>query len=387
MPDHPQGETALPAKNFAARAGRWSAQHRKTAIFGWLAFVIVAFVVGGNLGTKTLDEKDLGVGDSGRAAKVVDKAFPEAAGEQVFVQSKAEKATDPAYRTAVRDIQHRLPANPAPRKIKSPYSKGNAGQISPDGHSALVNFEIAGDPDQAQDKVDAILATTAAAQKAHPNYRIEQFGGASAGKAVDKMFADDLHKAETISLPVTMIILLFAFGALVAAGLPLLLGLTAVLGTMGVVAGVSQFAPVTGNLISVVLLVGLAVGVDSSLFYIRREREERKAGSDPEAALEAAAAKSCRTVLISGFTVMAAMAGMYLTGDKGFSSMATGTILVVGVAMIGSITGLPAMLSQLGDKVDRGRIPFIGKRVAARSESRVWSWVLDRVLKRPAGRR
>src|SRR3954464_8053802 len=380
----PQGDTALPAKNFAARAGRWSAQHRKTAIFGWLAFVIAAFVIGGNLGTKTLDEKDLGVGDSGRAAKVVDKAFPEAAGEQVFVQSKAEKATDPAYRAAVRDIQHRLAANPDVRKIKSPYSKGNAGQISPDGHSALVNFEIAGDPDQAQDKVDAILATTAAAQKAHPNYRIEQFGGASAGKAVDKMFADDLHKAETISLPVTMILLLFAFGALVAAGLPLLLGLTAVLGTMGVVAGVSQFAPATDNLMSVVLLVGLAVGVDYSLFYIRREREERKAGRDPEAALEAAAATSGRTVLISGFTVMAAMAGMYLTGDKGFSSMATGTILVVAVAMVGSITVLPAMLSKVGDRIDKGRVPFLGKRLARRSsDSGAWAWILDRVLRRP----
>jgi RND superfamily putative drug exporter len=379
----PQGDTALPAKNFAARAGRWSAQHRKTAIFGWLAFVIVAFVIGGNLGTKTLSEKDLGVGDSGRAAKIVDSSFPEVAGEQVFIQSKTEKATDPGYRAAVRDIEHRLAANADVRKLKSPYGTGNPGQISPDGHSALVNFDIAGDPKQAQDKVDAILATTAAAQKAHPNYRIEQFGGASAGKAVDKMFADDLHKAETISLPVTLIILLFAFGALVAAGLPLLLGLTAVLGTMGIVAGVSQFAPATDNLMSVVLLIGLAVGVDYSLFYIRREREERKAGRDPEAALQAAAATSGRTVLVSGFTVMAAMAGMYLTGDKGFSSMATGTILVVGVAMAGSLTVLPALLSKLGDNVDRGRIPFIGKRAAARTESRTWSWILDRVLKRP----
>jgi uncharacterized membrane protein YdfJ with MMPL/SSD domain len=379
----PQGEPALPAKNFAARAGRWSAQHRKTAIFGWLAFVIVAFMIGGNLGTKTLDEKDLGVGDSGRAVKVVDKAFPEAAGEQVFIQSKTGKATDPSYRAAVRDIERRLGANADVRKIESPYAKANAGQISRDGHSALVNFDIAGDPKQAQDKVDAILATTAAAQKAHPGYRIEQFGDASASKAVDKLFADDLHKAETISLPVTMIILLFAFGALVAAGLPLLLGLTAVLGTMGIVAGVSQFAPATDNLMSVVLLIGLAVGVDYSLFYIRREREERRAGRDPEAALQAAAATSGRTVLVSGFTVMAAMAGMYLTGDKGFSSMATGTILVVGVAMVGSLTVLPALLSKLGDNVDRGRIPFIGKRAAERTESRAWSWMLDRVLKRP----
>jgi RND superfamily putative drug exporter len=131
VPDHPQGETALPAKNFAARAGRWSARHRKTAIFGWLAFVIVAFMIGGNLGTKTLDEKDLGVGDSGRADKIVDKAFPEAAGEQVFVQSKSQKATDPQYRAAVRDIERRLDANPLVTKIKSPYDKENPGQISP----------------------------------------------------------------------------------------------------------------------------------------------------------------------------------------------------------------------------------------------------------------
>jgi uncharacterized membrane protein YdfJ with MMPL/SSD domain len=373
----------LPAKNFAARAGRWSARHRKIAIFGWLAFVLAAFVIGGNLGTKTLDELDLGVGDSGRAAKVVDKAFPEVAGEQVFVQSKAHTTTDPEYRAAIRDIERRLAANPEVREVKSPYAKDNPGQLSKDGHSALVNFEMRGTVDQAQDKVDSVLATTAAAQKAHPGFRIDQFGSASAGKEVDQMFADDLHKAETISLPVTMIILLLAFGALVAAGLPLLLGLTAVMGTMGVVAGVSQFAPATDNLMSVVLLVGLAVGVDYSLFYIRREREERKAGRDPEAALEAAAATSGRTVLVSGFTVMAAMAGMYLTGDKGFSSMATGTILVVGVAMLGSLTVLPAMLSKLGDNVDRGRIPFLGKRMAERTESRAWSWMLDRVLKRP----
>src|SRR5204863_2559701 len=131
-----------------------------------------------------------------------------------------------------------------------------------------------------------------------------------------------------------------------------------VLATSGIVAGVSQLSPATQNLSSVVLLVGLAVGVDYSLFYIRREREERRAGRDPEAALAAAAATSGRAVLVSGFTVMAAMAGMYFTGDNGFASMATGTILVVGVAMVGSLTVLPALLSKLGDRVDKGRIPF-----------------------------
>ena len=171
------------------------------------------------------------------------------------------------------------------------------------------------------------------------------------------MFEDDLKKAETLSIPLTMVILLLAFGALVAAGLPLLLGITAVMATGGITAAISQFSPATENLGAVVVLVGLAVGVDYSLFYIRREREERKAGRDPEAALAAAAATSGRAVLVSGFTVMAAMAGMYFTGDNGFASMATGTIVVVGVAMLGSLTVLPAMLSKLGDRDRQGPHP------------------------------
>jgi RND superfamily putative drug exporter len=377
-------EPPVQKQNIAARAGRWSAQHRKKAVFGWLAFVIAAMFIGGNIGTKTIPSDEEGLtGDSARAQEIVKAGFPQSAGEQVLIQSKAASPQDPAYRAVVKDVEQRLAAQKDVSNIESPYAKGNEAQISRDGHSALVTFEIKGDSTQAEDKVDPILATTAAAQKAHPEYNVEQFGAASTGKAVSKMFEDDLKKAETISLPITLVILLLAFGALVAAGLPLLLGVTAVIATLGLVAGVSQISPATENLSSVVVLVGLAVGVDYSLFYIRREREERKAGRDHEAALAAAAATSGRAVLVSGFTVMAAMAGMYFTGDNGFASMATGTILVVGVAMLGSLTVLPALLSKLGDRVNKGRIPFIGKRLANRTESRMWSAVLDRVLRHP----
>jgi uncharacterized membrane protein YdfJ with MMPL/SSD domain len=371
-------------QNLAARAGRWSAQHRKTAIIGWLVFVVLALQIGSAVGTKTIPTDEEGLtGDSARSAQIVKDSFPQTAGEQVLIQSKTASPTDPAYRAVVKDVENGLAAQKDVTNLKSPYAKGNETQISRDGHSSVVTFEIKGDSTKAQDKVDPILAATAAAQKAHPEFNIEQFGDASTGKAVNKMFADDLKKAETLSLPLTLVILLLAFGALVAAGLPLLLGVTSVLATMGIVAGVSQLSPATQNLSSVVVLIGLAVGVDYSLFYIRREREERRAGRDPEAALAAAAATSGRAVLVSGFTVMAAMAGMYFTGDNGFASMATGTILVVGVAMIGSLTVLPAMLSKLGDRVDKGRIPFLGKRLAKNSDSRVWSAILDRVLRRP----
>ena len=164
-----------------------------------------------------------------------------------------------------------------------------------------------------------------------------------------------------MSLGLTLIILMFTFGALVAAGIPVLLGLTAVLATLGLLGPVSQLAPVDASVMHVVLLVGMAVGVDYSLFYVKRAREEREAGRETNAAIEAAAATSGRAVVISGFTVMVAMAGMYLGGISNFASFATGTIMVVAVAVVGSLTVLPAVLSKLGDKVNRGRVPLLGR--------------------------
>ena len=151
---------------------------------------------------------------------------------------------------------------------------------------------------------------------------------------------------------------------------------------MGLVALPSQLVPMDESVSEVVLLIGLAVGVDYSLFYIRRERDERRAGR-ASGRLEAAAATSGRAVLISGITVMIAMAGMFLSGDKTFMSFAIGTMMVVAVAMIGSLTVLPAMLSWLGDRVDKVRVPFLGRLKRADGESRVWGSILDRVLRRP----
>src|SRR2546429_3404107 len=170
-----------------------------------------------------------------------------------------------------------------------------------------------------------------------------------------------LAQAGERSLPLTLIILLLVFGAIVAASVPLLLALTAVGATIGLVALPSHLVPMDQNVSAVVLLVGLAVGVDYSLFYIKREREERAAGKGHRAALEAAAATSGRSVLISGVTVMVAMAGLLFSGDKTYLSFGIATILVVALAMIGSLTVLPALLSKLGDRVEKGRVPFIGR--------------------------
>jgi RND superfamily putative drug exporter len=212
---------------------------------------------------------------------------------------------------------------------------------------------------------------------------IRQIGGASTRKAINKVFTDDLAKAGELSLPLTLIILTITFGSLVAAGVPLLIGLSSVLAALGLVALFSKVLPVDSNLPAVVLMIGLAVGVDYSLFYLRREREERAGGRDERGALYAAAATSGRAVLISGMTVIVAMAGMLISGDRTFISFAEGAILVVAIAMFASLTVLPAMLSWLGDRVEKGRIPFLGRKRRPAGRSRAWMAVTGAVMRRP----
>jgi len=371
-----------PKQNIAARAARWSAAHRKIAIFGWIAFVVVSVVVGGAVGTKTLTTAEAGAGDSGHAELAMEKAGLTPNDEMVLVQSNHFEAGDPAFDEAVGEATGKLTALPSVTQVSSPADGG--GQVSADGHSALIEFQIPGDAEQAEERVDASLAATAAVQKANPDVRVEQFGGASASKALEEVFSEDLAKAETTSLPITLLILLLAFGALVAALVPLLIGFSSVVATVSLLALPSQLVPMDPNVASVVVLVGLAVGVDYSLFYMRREREERRAGRSASAALEAAAATSGRAVLVSGLTVIAAMAGMLLSGDPTFTSFAVGTMTVVAVAMFASISVLPAVLSKLGDKVERGRVPFIGRIRRRRQGRSVWAAIVERVMRRPA---
>ncbi|MGI9099694.1 MAG: MMPL family transporter [Solirubrobacteraceae bacterium] len=372
--------------HLASRAGRWSALHRKQAILGWIAFVVIATVAGGMIGTTELKPAEQGNGSSRAADIAVDRAgFRETSGEQVLLQARAGAGTDELQR-ATTELATRLKDVPHVEQVSSPFDAGATGQLSRDGRSALVSFEIAGEDDVAVTRVDATLAATAAIQRAHPGLRVEQVGAASADKAFEKSLGDDFKRAETLSVPLTLLILLFAFGALVAAGLPLLLGLTAVGATLGLLGPISQLAPVNEAIGSVVLLIGLAVGVDYSMFYVRREMEERDRGKGPQAALEAAAATSGHAVVVSGFIVLISMAGMLVSGSSVFVSFGVGTMTVVAVAVIGSLTFLPAVLSWLGEKgwTEKGRVPILGRlRHRGGGRSRTWSWILDRVLARP----
>ncbi len=370
--------------NIAARMGRWSARHRKTAIFGWLAFVVVAVVVGGAIGTKALDPDELGVGESARAQQIIDDgAFVDSADESVLVSSDTLKASDPAFRAVVAEVVAAVSDEKGVSNVVSPLTADGATLVSKDGTAALVQFEVDDVGQQSTTLVEPVLEAVAAVQAANPSFRVEEFGRASAMKALDETIGEDFKKAEYTALPITLGILIVVFGALVAAGIPVLLGMSAVIAAIGLLAVPSQLFAMDEAANSVILLIGLAVGVDYSLFYLKREREERAAGKGKQAALEAAAATSGRAVLISGLTVIAALAGMFLGGTEIWTSIGIGTILVVAIAVAGSLTVLPATLSWLGDRVEKGRIPLLSRRSKS-GDSRVWSAILDRVLRRPA---
>ena len=376
------------SNHLAARMGRWSASHWKTAVFGWLAFVVaVAYVGVAMVGMKTIKQEDTNVGQARTADKILEaSAFKQTdpQTELVLIQSKTLTVGAPAFRATVQDVLRSVAGHPGMKNLQSPYAGGNGDQISKDRHSVLVTWEMKGKYENAKKKIDPLTAATAAVATRHPAFYVGEAGSISSGKALDAMFSKQLKNAGTRSVPLTLIILLIVFGSLVAAFVPLLLALSSVVATVGVVSLISHFTPMDQSVSEVILLVGLAVGVDYTLFYLKREREERAAGRAHRAALEAAAATSGRAVLVSGLTVLVAMAGLLFTHDKTFVSFGIGTMVVVLVAMIGSLTVLPALLAKLGDRVEKGRIPWLSRLRRPSGENRVWSKVLTPVMRRPA---
>ncbi|HZM72712.1 MAG TPA: MMPL family transporter [Candidatus Polarisedimenticolia bacterium] len=370
------------SQNLAARMGRWSASHRKTAIFGWLAFVVVAVALGSVVGTKSLDPADAEAGDSRRALQIVDNGgFDDTVDESVFIEHESLPASSPQFKAVVDDVVADLNAASGVSRVRSPLDDPKL--VSPDGQAVLVQYELDDTGVGAVDRIEPILAAADDLEAANPGFTVDGFGSASGEKSVNDTIESDFQRAEFTAVPLTLGILLIVFGAAVAAGIPLLLGLSAVIATLGLLAVPSQLVPMDEASASIILLIGLAVGVDYSLFYLKREREERAAGRGPAAALEAAAATSGRAVLISGLTVIIALAGLFFGGTAIWTSIAVGTIMVVAIAVAGSLTVLPALLSWLGDRVEKGKIPFVHRLSRKGGDSRVWGAILDRVLRRP----
>ncbi|TDD71192.1 hypothetical protein E1293_33950 [Actinomadura darangshiensis] len=360
-------------RNLAAALGGWSARHRMTAILGWLLFVVVAAVLGGAVGQVTMAEHEQGTGQSARAAQIIEDAgIDDPDQETVLISGGAAGSAE--MTRAVAAVRAGVQATGKITDLRPDV-------VAKDRHNVIVQFTVKEVPDSAPDPLPAIQDAVGKAQRDNPSVRIGEFGGATADAWFDEALGSDFKRAEMTAVPLALGILLVAFGALLAAVLPVVLAFTAFLAAGGLLAVASHAMHVDEMVNSVTLLMGLAVGVDYCLFYLQREREERARGRDRETALAIAAATSGRSVLVSGITVMVAMAGMFLSGLMLFKGFAIATILVVCIAMLGSVTVLPALLSLLGDKVDFGRVRLPRRRREGRAG--VVGTVLKPVLARP----
>ncbi|GIK76424.1 MAG: membrane protein [Actinomycetes bacterium] len=358
------------------RAARASARRPKTAIALWFVLIVGLVAAGSMTGTREMTSVEASTGESGDAARVLaDAHLGDPAVESVLVS--ADESADAG--AAAAKLSARLERLPAVASVSHP---GAPDLVADGGRARLVQVSLRGDPEHAGGEARSVSNAVDRFAEREPGVSFEQTGTASLEKAVDRVVEDDLGRAEMFSLPLILAILLVAFGAAVAAAVPVILGITAVAGALGAAGLVSQIAPDSGSTAALVVLIGLAVGVDYSLFYIRREREERRLGKGPVAALDAAAATVGRAVVVSGLTVIVALAGLLVTGLGVFASMALGTMVVVLMAVIGSITVLPAVLTLLGDRIDRGRIPLLRRR--AGGGGGIWGRLAGVVSARPA---
>ncbi|MFF6642045.1 MMPL family transporter [Streptomyces althioticus] len=365
-------------KPATVRIARWSATHPWSAIGLWVVFVAACLFLGGAAGTNAISDEESGVRESGRAGKIVHSGdFPEKAEENVLITAEDGGKLDPAVgQEAAADVVERMKALDEVESVGDPFP-------SPDGKALLVPVTMKGDTENADQRVQPLLDVSASVQEDHEGLRVDEVGTGSTAKGLSETLGEDFKKAELISLPLTLLILLVVFGAIIAAGVPVVLALSCVGAAIGLSTVASHVLPETSAVSNVILLMGMAVGVDYSLFYLKREREERRAGKNHVDAIEIAAETSGHTVVVSGTTVIVAMAGLYLANEATFASLATGSIIVVAVAVLASLTVLPALLAKLGRWVDKPRVPFLWRLTMRSGESRVWPALLRPALSKP----
>ncbi|TXR96575.1 MMPL family transporter [Streptomyces sp. col6] len=340
---------------------RWSARHPWRAITGWFLFVLLCLGAGIAAGSNAATTEDFRVGEAGHAESMAtDGGLQRRPTEHILIRSASGPLDTARATEAARDLTARMRALDEVRGVAQPVR-------SKDGTALRVSVVMEGAELDARKHVVPLLDETAAVAAAHPDLVVEETGSPAISKGVNDQRGEDLALSERLSLPVTLVILLAVFGSVVMAGVPLLLALSSIAAALGLSMLASHLLPDPGVGTNMILLMGLAVGVDYTLFHLKREREERARADGrlgPEALVELAAATAGRAVVISGLAVIVCTATLYLATDVIFSSLATGTILVVAVAVLSSLTVLPALLVKLGHRTERRA----AKRAARRAK-------------------
>jgi uncharacterized membrane protein YdfJ with MMPL/SSD domain len=384
----------------------WSARHRKAVAAGWVLIVVLALGACSAVQANT-DIDQEAPGEAGQAAKTLEDRF---GGEDVLTEivvfsHPSLTVDDPEYRSTVTGLMadlHKLRAEDTEvvggTKVTSGtrivagttthYDIGAPREASPfvaqndsGGDVTFALVELEGEFDHAVDNIDPVLDTVAKAEEASGGFQILIGGEVSLNKQVEKIVEEDFANASLLNLPITFALLILAFGALLAAAVPLALGFAAIIAANGILALVSQSIPMDISYTEMVLLMGLATGIDYSLFVITRYRRERAAGRSKEDALRMASGTSGKAVVFAGSTVVLAIGGLFLVNDAIFRSLALAAIVVVMVAVIMSVTLLPALVALLGDNVNRFKVPFLGRGNG--EGGGIWGRIVDVVLARP----
>ncbi|MFE5599825.1 MMPL family transporter [Streptomyces coelicoflavus] len=378
-------------RNLPVRMARWSAARPWRGIVGWFVFVVLCLGVGISVGTNEATTEDFRIGEAGRGEAIAaEGGLQQRPVEHVLITAKpgTGKLDIAAADSAAADVAARMAELPEVLSVEDPVR--GAGDTA-----VRVTVTMKAPEREGKEHVDALLEQTAAVREANPSLRVEETGSPSISKGVDKLRGDDLARTEMIALPVTLVTLLVVFSSVAMALVPLLLALSSIAAAVGLSMVASHVFPDNGIGINITLLIGLAVGVDYTLFYLKREREERaRAGGrlSPRAAVELAAATSGRAVVVSGLAVAVSSATLYLADDVIFSSIATGAIVVTLVAVVSSLTALPALLATLGMRAERraerraarGLAPRKkGKRTGVAGPGRLTAAALRPVARRP----
>jgi uncharacterized membrane protein YdfJ with MMPL/SSD domain len=368
------------------RLARAAAAHPWLTIGAWLAaivvsFVLVATVLGGGLTTDAIVTNNP---ESMKAERLMEQSLPPTQGETtelVVIRNEDLTAEDPAFRAELERLAGELENTGAAALVVSPYE--GDGLISEDGHAVLVPIQLR--PDE-EETVDDLVAVVEAANGQN-GFAVNVTGNHTIDRDFNEVSQSDLEKGELrFGLPAAMVILLLVFGAVVAATLPLILAIVSIIVALGLTALVGSQWELSIFVVNMLTGMGLALGIDYALFVVSRFREERARGRSKEDAIAATGATASRAVLFSGTAFVLAMVGLLLVQNTIMRSLATGAILVGVVSVVAALTLLPAVLSLLGDRINRLRIPYIGREIesSAASESRFWSAIVRRVMRRPA---
>ncbi|MGH2512710.1 MAG: MMPL family transporter, partial [Candidatus Limnocylindrales bacterium] len=374
----PSPDRQRPGQLWTVRVALWSARHRWPVFGLWFAITIGLFAVSLAMGGIRAVAATGGVGGSNTEARQGVQAMSSGAAASasetltVVVTSSTVPATDPSFKSTVGQVIQRLTAaravvggttQPALSQVVDPYQAPvTAGLVAPDRAGVIVTAQMLGSSTDREIRARAVATTIGAIQAAEPGYAIHAVSSTLTNDQIGSVVNADLDGSLRISLPATFVILIVAFGAVVAAFVPLFLAISALLAAFGLLGIYSQvFNPVSPYATQLVVLIGLAVAVDYSLFMVTRFRSERRAGRAKLAAIETASATAGRAVFFSGLAVMISLAGLFMLPDEIFHSMALGTIAVILAAITGSLTFVPATLAILGDGVSRMAVPFLAR--------------------------